>query len=64
MEGFEHLRGLLGNRQPTKRPYAFIAEAWQAWERDQYPDAEQSFLHGIGAYRSHEPNGVHFALGR
>jgi outer membrane protein assembly factor BamB/Flp pilus assembly protein TadD len=47
-----------------KRPFDNIAEALAAWQDSNPTRAERLFEQGIEAYKSCEPSGVDFALGR
>lgn len=47
-----------------QRPFDVIFQAEEAWKEGEDERAEALFQHGIEAYRSREPSGLDFALGR
>jgi hypothetical protein len=49
---------------PTQRAYQIIFQAEGAWRSRNVQLAEDLFLRGIREYRSTEPDGLDFALGR
>ncbi len=51
-------------RRREERPYDYVSRGLEAWHADDHERAEQFLRQGIDAYRSHEPDGVDFALGR
>ena len=51
-------------RRREARPYDYVSSGLEAWHAEDHERAEQFLRQGIDAYRSHEPDGVDFALGR
>ncbi len=56
-------RGTVARRR-EERPYDYVSRGLEAWHAEDHERAEQLLRQGIDAYRSHEADGVDFALGR